>query len=640
MKAQRGDIMGKDKDKESGIRFEREYNQICGKILGEERRKREISREDLARGIISKTALGQMESGRIGWTKLPGDTLMYRMGVGTDYFEVVASSEELDRWRRREDICLLLPERPEEAEEKVREYRLAYRKREPLEEQFLCKVEAILSFQDWRQEGQEPAAARFLTMARRAVACTFPQGWEQRMESLWLAPSELEAVLLEAAARAACGRVEEAWEIWEAVRCYPGAHHWRERVEVLIAPQTAILGLWLSLTGRRGAGRPVLSFGRTALEMLRRNYSHSYLLPLLTLLGRMQPRDGEEEAYLAQATEFRDAFRRLYEWFHYPGYRIWQGITVDNTREIGVVLKMLRRCEGKSRARAIYDEEGLIVTERQLEKIEKGIHKPSYENYQRLMRQYGKCGGWKTAMVETDSVEVLELRQQISTWIGLCEWEKVQIGIERFRRKVDIKYPRVRQELLFWDGLMKWKIEGAMEEALEMLLQALYCTVPSEENRDLKWWVFEREEIIIASNIASIYRRLGHMKEAEKWFDTIMFSMEQQRNRTEIEHRGYGIFMDSYDNFLGDNACFERALEKNEEAVQNCLKSLYISCLPNIFYGIAWNSYELAKEKGELHNILQSKWENAFTISIVLADFLYDSHVKSFLNAKRMKFLF
>ena len=130
------------------------------------------------------------------------------------------------------------------------------------------------------------------------------------------------------------------------------------------------------------------------------------------------------------------------------------------------------------------------------------------------------------------------------------------------------------------------------------------------------------------------------MKEAEKWFDTIMFSMEQQRNRTEIEHRGYGIFMDSYDNFLGDNACFERALEKNEEAVQNCLKSLYISCLPNIFYGIAWNSYELAKEKGELHNILQSKWENAFTISIVLADFLYDSHVKNFLNARRMKFLF
>ena len=137
-------VMGNHEDAESGIKFEREYNQICGKMLQEEREKRGISREELARGILSKTALSHMETGRIGWTKLPGDTLMHRMGVGTDYFEVVASAEELDRWRRREDICLLLPARPGEAVGKLREYRHVYGKREPLEEQFLCKAEALL----------------------------------------------------------------------------------------------------------------------------------------------------------------------------------------------------------------------------------------------------------------------------------------------------------------------------------------------------------------------------------------------------------------------------------------------------------------------------------------------------------------
>ena len=545
-------VMGNHEDAESGIKFEREYNQICGKMLQEEREKRGISREELARGILSKTALGHMETGRIGWTKLPGDTLMHRMGVGTDYFEVVASAEELDRWRRREDICLLLPARPGEAVGKLREYRHVYGKREPLEEQFLCKAEALLALLDWRRDGEEADAARLSDMARRAVHCTVPEGWERGMEDLWLAPSELEAVLLEAAARMVRGREEEAWELWQAVRRYPKAHHWRERVEALIAPQTAMLGIWLSLQGRRGIGQPVFAFAREALEMLRRNNSHSYLLPLLELMGRMRPRDGGEAAYLEQAAEFREAFRRLYEWFGYPGYRIWQGISVDNTREIGVVLRMLRKCEGKSRARAIHDEEGIIVTERQLEKIEKGVHKPSYENYQRLTRQYGKCGGWKTAMVEADSVEVLELRQQISTWIGRREWERVWIEIERFRRKVDATYPRVRQELLFWEALMKWKKEGALEEALELLLRALHCTVPPEEGRDLKWWVFEREESIIASNIASVYRRLGRLEEAGKWFDTVMFSLEQQRGRTGIAHSGYGILMDGYDNYLDD----------------------------------------------------------------------------------------
>lgn len=565
-------VMGNHEDAESGIKFEREYNQICGKMLQEEREKRGISREELARGILSKTALGHMETGRIGWTKLPGDTLMHRMGVGTDYFEVVASAEELDRWRRREDICLLLPARPGEAVGKLREYRHVYGKREPLEEQFLCKAEALLALLDWRRDGEEADAARLSDMARRAVHCTVPEGWERGMEDLWLAPSELEAVLLEAAARMVWGREEEAWELWQAVRRYPKAHHWRERVEALIAPQTAMLGIWLSLQGRRGIGQPVFAFAREALEMLRRNNSHSYLLPLLELMGRMRPRDGGEAAYLEQAAEFRDAFRRLYEWFGYPGYRIWQGISVDNTREIGVVLRMLRKCEGKSRARAIHDEEGIIVTERQLEKIEKGVHKPSYENYQRLTRQYGKCGGWKTAMVEADSVEVLELRQQISTWIGRREWERVWIEIERFRRKVDATYPRVRQELLFWEALMKWKKEGALEEALELLLRALHCTVPPEEGRDLKWWVFEREESIIASNIASVYRRLGRLEEAGKWFDTVMFSLEQQRGRTGIAHSGYGILMDGYDNYLDDRGCLKLAVEMNEEAICNFLK--------------------------------------------------------------------
>ena len=413
----------------------------------------------------------------------------------------------------------------------------------------------------------------------------------------------------------------------------------RERVEALIAPQTAMLGIWLSLQGRRGIGQPVFAFAREALEMLRRNNSHSYLLPLLELMGRMRPRDGGEAAYLEQAAEFRDAFRRLYEWFGYPGYRIWQGISVDNTREIGVVLRMLRKCEGKSRARAIHDEEGIIVTERQLEKIEKGVHKPSYENYQRLTRQYGKCGGWKTAMVEADSVEVLELRQQISTWIGRREWERVWIEIERFRRKVDAAYPRVRQELLFWEALMKWKKEGALEEALELLLRALHCTVPPEEGRDLKWWVFEREESIIASNIASVYRRLGRLEEAGKWFDTVMFSLEQQRGRTGIAHSGYGILMDGYDNYLDDRGCLKTAVKMNEETICNCLKWPLIDSVASMLYRYAWNSYEIASKEPKLFDVLRPKWNNAFRLCQSLVRFRYDYHFEEFLQAREDKFL-
>ena len=123
-----------------------EYNQIYGTILREERKKRMISREELASGILSRTALENLESGKSGWRKLTGDTLLQRMGVATDYFEMVASADELDRWRMREDICLLTPTRPEETEMKIAEYREKYHMREALEEQFLQKAELWLLF--------------------------------------------------------------------------------------------------------------------------------------------------------------------------------------------------------------------------------------------------------------------------------------------------------------------------------------------------------------------------------------------------------------------------------------------------------------------------------------------------------------
>ena len=53
--------------------------------------------------------------------------------------------------------------------------------------------------------------------------------------------------------------------------------------------------------------------------------------------------------------------------------------------------------------------------------------------------------------------EVLEPRQRISTLIGFREWEKAEKELEKFRRKVDPEYPRVRQELLRLDAIIQWK---------------------------------------------------------------------------------------------------------------------------------------------------------------------------------------
>ncbi|MCI9221579.1 MAG: hypothetical protein HFH94_18065 [Lachnospiraceae bacterium] len=236
-----------------------EHNKAYGQIIREERSKRKLSLEDLSCGIMSRTALEKVEKGKAQWTKLAGDTLMLRMGILPEHFESLSSGEDLDRWRLREDICLLVPDEREQAVAKIQEYRETYGKREPLEEQFLLKAEVVLmllqnmaeSGEAWRRDGRAcprvhmesaaeagsripvkngTAARVVLEKARQALECTVRPGWEQQIGKLVLSPGELEAVLLVSAVLLAGGgeakeaQEAQAWALWQAVWEYPGSH--------------------------------------------------------------------------------------------------------------------------------------------------------------------------------------------------------------------------------------------------------------------------------------------------------------------------------------------------------------------------------------------------------------------------------
>lgn len=189
------------------------HNKVYGKVLRYERQTRKLSLEELSSGIMSRTALENVEKGRAQWTKIAGDTLMLRMGILPEYFESLASGTELERWRLREDICLLVPEKPEEAAAKIAEYRRIYENRDPLEEQFLLKAETVLLL----TEQKTKETILILDTARRAVKCTVREGWEESLSTLCLSPGELETILLVSAALFRAGRNTEAWKLWQAV---------------------------------------------------------------------------------------------------------------------------------------------------------------------------------------------------------------------------------------------------------------------------------------------------------------------------------------------------------------------------------------------------------------------------------------
>lgn len=173
-----------------------------------------------------------------------------------------------------------------------------------------------------------------------------------------------------------------------------------------------------------------------------------------------------------------------------------------------------------------------------------------------------------------------------------------------------------------------------------MLQEALKITAPGLDGGDKKWWVYQREETIIAGNITEILRKLGRPEKTREWLEILQFSLEQQKGQTGIERRAYDILMEAYDNYLGDMKQFEQAIKASEEAACNYLKRPEALVLDKAYYRIAWNAYEMAEEVPSQRNALKQKWREAFRISEVLAAFMYDEYIINFLKERRKKYLF
>ena len=144
---------------------------------------------------------------------------------------------------------------------------------------------------------------------------------------------------------------------------------------------------------------------------------------------------------------------------------------------------------------------------------------------------------------------------------------------------------------------------------------------------------------MIASNIGSLYRRLGHFEEAKRWYEAVLFSIEQNSFRTGIFHYGFDIVYKNYDNYLGDIRCIDNTVKYGESMILKSLLLFRISSIEDLFYHIAWNAYEIAAEKPEEYASFRQVWEKAFRISESMAGFMYDSALKGFLEKRREKYL-
>ena len=594
------------------------------------RKEKKIRTEKIVSGVISRRAFLDIEKGKSVLSRENWKFLMHRIGIVTDYFETVVSRKELKDWRCREDICLSVCEDCEKAKKLLEEYRNSHIKMSNIERQFCLKIEWLLS-------RNEKSGEELYKLSKDAVCCTVQEDWKENLSALYVGPEELEAMLLVVWSLLKKNELMDAFRLFDQIQRYPKIHNWEPRMREMICAQIALIGI--KLYERMQKIDIAYKIGIESLELLRQQSSQRYVYPLLVELvriGIMLEKEKSEE--LQQFLKFQKAFAILYEENKIPYMRVWQCGSIENSYDVGMVLKRMRMAQEKTQEEVCIDEKGFsFLNVRQLSRIEKGENRPSTENFQFLTRNMGRELDWIMPMLETDSIEVLSMRQDIIYSIGMRQWKKAQNILEQLKTKIgaeDYKEPQIQQEIQFIEAMYELEANKiTVSEAEKKYYEALSYTF------ELSWLSLEElpfirsEEGIIISNIADIYHDMGNLKKSEELFEKLSSVYQKKQMLLKTNSSASAIILGQYSRLLGDIMNYKKALYIDSVNLQYELNDFNLIHIENLLYNQAWAYYEIDREQNN------QKIQRKFWTAQRIAEFNRKEELINLLKMRENKYL-
>lgn len=594
------------------------------------RKEKKIRTEKIVSGVISRRAFLDIEKGKSVLSRENWKFLMHRIGIVTDYFETVVSRKELKDWRCREDICLSVCEDCEKAKKLLEEYRNSHIKMSNIERQFCLKIEWLLS-------RNEKSGEELYKLSKDAVCCTVQEDWKENLSALYVGSEELEAMLLVVWSLLKKNELMDAFRLFDQIQRYPKIHNWEPRMREMICAQIALIGI--KLYERMQKIDIAYKIGIESLELLRQQSSQRYAYPLLAELVRIGIMlEKEKSEKLLQFQKFQKAFEIVYEENKIPYMRVWQCGSIENSYDVGMVLKRMRMAQEKTQEEVCIDEKGFsFLNVRQLSRIEKGENRPSTENFQFLTRKMGRELDWIMPMLETDSIEVLSMRQDIIYAIGMRQWKKAKNILEQLKTKIgaeDYKEPQIQQEIQFIEAMYELEANKiTVSEAEKKYYEALSYTF------ELSWLSLEElpfirsEEGIIISNIADIYHDMGNLKKSEELFEKLSSVYQKKQMLLKTNSSASAIILGQYSRLLGNIMNYKKALYIDSVNLQYELNDFNLIHIENLLYNQAWAYYEIDREQNS------QKIQRKFWAAQRFAEFNRKEELINLLKMRENKYL-
>lgn len=587
------------------------------------------TREEIALGLCSISALYRLEAGERCADKKLIDALIQRLGKSSDKFEFVLGRVEYEINQKRIAIDNAFEmKKYGECRELLEKFAEGCKKEDNLNWQYIEKMKFLL--RDLEYDTIEKAEELILDMICR----TSPNFCMEEMEDRLLCTEECRLIYLLALTEIEFGCFKKATQILAKLSRYLEKHFSDVEERIKLYPQIAYsLSMCYEFYGRYTEEMAIAEKAITLLEENGRIYLLADLLECYKngFLGEREIKglflteeEKKKKRELENQIEVLEQIQRDYGNSNHSGIGVNTISHNYGGQEVHLIHEVLGR---KRKIKGLTQEqlsEGICEPET-LSRLLTGKQTPNQNTY----RMLAKCLELDTERcrpyLKVEDYEIYEEQRKLESYLQRKQYNLAEKLFVNIQKKLPQNIAVNKQFCLLVQTLIESGLKRInWEERLECLEKSLICTIPDYPRVSISEWPLCRQEVALLNNIANTHARLGNIDKAIYIFSEIMkFYKNSEVDRiyhTEV----MTLTMFNYAKWLGVLGKYEDTLPLYEEAIRMNISVGRGKYFGGLLYGKAWNLFKISSDN---RRICQDYCKKAYYIACLMREESYKHYI-------------
>ncbi len=535
-----------------------------GRMMHTLRTGKEISQEELCRGICSVTTLSRLENGERRPDALVFNALFQRLGKSTDHINIVLTLEEFEYFVKRRNIEVSIStENFEQAEKELIILEKEWKKKEQsLQQQDIYRLYSLL----YIHKGNEKEAEQYVYKALLETISDFDElkmDYQKKILNLWLSDSELQLLLLYVYIREQIGEGESF--LLNSVIYYIRLKITDEKAQN--KQLSCAMYLQACLYKKQLLWQKCYDCCESAIAAEVKNGTISILFQCLEVEMECLTNGVSVENGNLRKKQYESLKAVLEEYGEGIPIKKFVFIFENVSQEKSLIDEVIHF----SRLRGEYSQEKLsegICEPETLSRIETGKRNPTVKNFYALMQKTGVNLGYYNTDFAVKRFETLEKITKLKRVFVFKNFKEAKKLLEEIEMEIDMDIIENQQQVRIFRIVCDYRLKKiTIEEALKRTEEILELTLKKVDGKFIMPYQLMPVEISLLNQIAVYYRNMGKQKQAVEILMPLYKYLHQSKLEAPECNQKYFMVIGNLSSYLEELDELERAMELLKESL-------------------------------------------------------------------------